>query len=345
MAMGMCEVGDDAGVELLVEWFDQYFKTHPDSLAGCHIGLDASRQWVADHPEEMTGYDRPVDFTIARVPEPSWASEVWRADSSAFVEQIVRRLHERFSGRIVLYQVGSGACHENVPVLNPMSGYYRGGWYCSDFSQPMVRYFRSWLLRHYSGDVNAFRKAWSDPQVQFEDARVPDRLKRLQTEWFSFRSPLQSQTADYYHASSDAIDDCIILWAKAVKRASNGEALTASPVGSILDAGVNSNFIHQLLKNSLKRSLECSELDMLTVVAAQQSMPQITLFPGALCTPTALDEETMIVVQGLADTLDHCFEKSALPSELGGVTWAKPAAVIKIAGVQKSSLKSAAPVS
>jgi hypothetical protein len=263
MALGICEVGDQAGIELLVDWFDQYFRLHPDSLAGCHIGLDASRRWVADHPEEMTGYDRSVDFTLARVAEPSWASEVWRADSSTFVEQIVRTLHERFCGRIILYQVGSGACHENVPVLNPMTGYYRGGWYCSDFSQPMVRYFRRWLRSRYGGDVSALRKAWSDQQVQFESACVPNRLERLQTEWFSFRSPLKSQTADYYHAASDAVDDCILLWAKAVKRASNGEALTASPAGSILDAGVNSNFIHQLLKNSLKRALQSTELDML----------------------------------------------------------------------------------
>lgn len=80
---------------------------------------------------------------------------------------------------------------------------------------------------------------------------------------------------------------------------------------------------------------------MYTVVAAQQSMLQITSFPEGLCTPTALDEETMIVVQGLADTLDLCFERGVLPSELGKAAWAKHGAVIKTADVQATSLNSA----
>jgi len=69
---------------------------------------------------------------------------------------------------------------------------------------------------------------------------------------------------------------------------------------------------------------------MLTVVGAQQSMPRIVSFPALICTPMALDEETMIVVQGLADTLDDCFERGMLPSELDNVTWAGPGAVVII---------------
>jgi hypothetical protein len=268
MALGICEVGDERGLEQLSEWFEEYFATHPDALAGCHLGLDASADWVARHPAEMTAYDRPVNFSTARVAEPSWASEVWRKDSADFVEKCVRLLHQRFSGRIIVYQIGAGACHENVPVLNPMSGYYRGGWYCGDFSEPMLRYFRRWLKERYTGDDHALRRAWSDANVSLKTAQIPARAERLTTEWFSFRSPLRSQTADYYEATSDAIEDCVIAWAKAVKRASSNEALAASPMGAILDVGINSNLVHQLLKNSLRRSLQCPELDIVQAPAS-----------------------------------------------------------------------------
>lgn len=65
----------------------------------------------------------------------------------------------------------------------------------------------------------------------------------------------------------------------------------------------------------------------LCVEAAQRSMPKITSFPENLCKLTTIDEQTMIVVQGLSEALLDCFETGALPSERQ-YEWAKRGEVV-----------------
>ncbi len=263
MAFSSFQVGPDSDFLSIERWYDKTFSQHPEALGACHVGLEPSMEWALSHPKEMTVYDRPVDWAKVRQRDASWASEVWRVDSARLVQELARHLHSAFSGRVILYQVGSGSCHENFPLVNPYFGSYVGGWFCGDFSEPMLRHLRRKLREYYRGDVDRLRKAWGDPKVTFESAMPPARAERMRSEWFSFRSPCRSQTADYYRAWSQAVEDCVLIWARAAKRGTDNAALTASPIGSILDCGLNANLVHHLMKNTFARALSSADLDML----------------------------------------------------------------------------------
>jgi len=257
------EVGSDRHISSIQAWMERAFSQHPQALGACHLGLQPSMKWTEAHVGEMTLYDRPVDWSKAKLREASWASRTWRRDAARFLKRLVAHLHTAFSGRIILYQVGAGSCAENVPVLNPYTGHYIGPWFCGDFSEPMLAYFRRKLRHYYRNDLARLRRAWGDPNVTFESAQPPDRAERMRTEWFAFRCPLRSRTADYYRAWSEAVEDCVLAWCKAIKDATGGQCLTASPIGSILDCGLNANLIHHLMKNTFHRALASPYLDML----------------------------------------------------------------------------------
>ncbi|NQT19269.1 MAG: hypothetical protein HQ592_06160 [Planctomycetes bacterium] len=253
--------------------FTELFDKHPRALGGYIVNLLPSRDWVRAHPDEMPLFDRPFDWlnepgdredpwnkASAAEADASWASSVWRRDSARFVEALARHIHKVFQGRVIYYQVGAGKCGENAVNFDP---YYSGRWFCGDFSAPMISYFLAKLKTWYRNDLTRMRKAWGDRNVTFDNAMPPDRNERLQTQWFALRSPLCSRTADYHRAVSEAVEDCAMLWAKAVKRGTNNESLAASPLGSILDAGINAFMVHHNNNGAFRRALKCPQLDML----------------------------------------------------------------------------------
>ena len=257
-------VGERLDLESLGRRFETLGKEFPDALFGCIFSLAPSLTWVKRHPEQMTGYDLPVDWLAprpsGRLPEPSWASAQWQKDSAEALGTIAAFLHREFAGRVILYQFGAGHCGENFPCMDPVT---HGQWYCGDFSEPMVQWFRRWLRDRYGGDRARLRGAWSDADVDFETAQIPDRLARLRSDWFSFRSPRRARVSDYHRAWSASVEQCILGWAQAVKQATNGESLTASPLGSVLDCGLNADTIQHQMKNTFRRCLESPHLDML----------------------------------------------------------------------------------
>ena len=255
------EVESTQNFSVIEDWIAQTFSQHPNALGALHIGIRPSLKWVEDHPNEMTLYDQPVDWSKTRAREASWASKIWQRDSAQFIEDIVRQLHKTFSGRVILYQVGAGHCAENYTETNPITG-YKGSWFCGDFSKPMLTYFHSKLSDYYQNDLKKLRTAWGKAKITFETAMPPERIERMRTEWFSFRSPNRCQTADFYRVLGEAIEDCVLIWTKTIKQATNGESITATPMGSYLDAGINSCFIHQMIKHTFARAASSPDIDM-----------------------------------------------------------------------------------
>jgi len=228
----------------------QLFAENPQALGGIVLGLRPNREWVGAYPDEMPVAAWPIDWLTDDRPDASWASEVWRRDSVAAVESIAGRLHEAFRGRVILYQIGAGRCGENGPQIH------------IDFSKPMLRHLRAWLRKRYNNDVEQLRRYWSDPDVTFETTAPPDHEERLGAEWFSLRSPFRRRTADYYAACAERVERNALLWAEAVKRATNNEALTATPAASVLDTGLHMDAHGHLNKNTVAGYLASPHLDM-----------------------------------------------------------------------------------
>jgi len=228
----------------------ELFEQNPQAFGGLVLGMRPDRDWVRAHLEEMPVAAWPIDWLTDSRPDASWASEVWRCDSVAVVEHIAGRLHQVFGGRVIFYQIGAGRCGENGPQIH------------IDFSLPMLRHLRAWLRKRYHDNVDELRRYWSDPKVTFETAAPPDHVERLSSEWFSFRSPFRRRTADYYNACAMCVEKNVLLWSEAVKRATNNEALTASPAAPVLDAGPHMDLHGHLNKNTVRGYLESPHLDM-----------------------------------------------------------------------------------
>ena len=228
----------------------QLFEENPQAFGGVVLGLRPNNEWIRNHLDQMPVAAWPIDWLTDNRPDASWASEVWRRDSVAAVELIAGRLHAAFNGRVIFYQIGAGRCGENGPQVH------------IDSSPPMLGHLRAWLRERYGNDVAALRRYWSDPKVTFESAMPPDDAERLASEWFAFRSPFRRRTADYFNACSICVETNVALWCGAVKRATNGESLTASPGASVLDTGLHTNLHGHLPKNTVAGYLATPELDM-----------------------------------------------------------------------------------
>lgn len=229
---------------------EELFEICPEAFGGIVIGMRPTREWIKGNLNEMPVASWPIDWMTDNRPDASWASDVWRRDSVAAVEHIASRLHERFQGRVILYQFGAGRCGENGPQIQV------------DFSEPLLLHLRAWLRDKYNDDVDALRRAWSDPDVTFDNAMPPLESERMATEWYAFRSPLHRQTADYFAAYSACVEKNVLLWCEAVKRATKGESLAASPAAAVMDAGLHTDLHGHLPKNTVAGYLESPHLDM-----------------------------------------------------------------------------------
>lgn len=242
--------GGQFDTEKLVEVMADLFTRNPQAFGGVVLGLRPTRDWIEANPDEMPVASWPIDWLTDSRPDASWASDAWRRDSATAVENMARRLHAEFAGRVILYQIGAGRCGENGPQIH------------IDSSAPMLRHLRAWLRRRYHDDVDELRRCWSDPHVTFETTAPPDHLERLRTEWFALRSPLHRRTADYFNACAEAVEHNALLWGAAVKRATNGESLYATPAASVLDVGLHYDAHGHLPKNTVRGYLESPHLDL-----------------------------------------------------------------------------------
>jgi len=76
--------------------------------------------------------------------------------------------------------------------------------------------------------------------------------------------------------------------------------------------------------------LEAASGQVLAVNGAQDSMPEVQKFPGDMVVSKGEPGKREIAVAGLAEVLEECYRKNALPSELG-VSWSRKGRVIALA--------------
>ena len=125
-----------------------------------------------------------------------------------------------------------------------------------DFSEPMVRAFRSWLRQRY-GSVTRLRAAWHEGSVDFDSARIPTLSERQTSTLGLFRDPLTRQPViDYYQCLSDVTVDTIRHFAGIARQAAPG-ALIGVFYGYVL----NSTGSYRAGHCSMARLLESPDID------------------------------------------------------------------------------------
>lgn len=187
--------------------------------------------WGAAHPDELVGYANavvnPHETQVMRnVAVPSFASRAWLRDVADYQRRLVAHLESTpLARRIFAYRTDFGVNHE----------WHYYGMACDampDDGKAMTAAFRRWLRGRYADDVDALRRAWRDPSVTFETARVPPKEVRLATQAAPFRDPAKDRPAvDYARCHAAVVRDCVLNSDRAVKDACRGRALVGNYCG------------------------------------------------------------------------------------------------------------------
>lgn len=160
---------------------DAVLAREPDALLVLRTCLMAPDWWMDANPDDVMRFDR--DLTRYEglsyhfgggFRDASYGSDRWLELLKRGYEQVCARLHERYGGRVILYQFGMGTCGENHPIGACAPD---GRWFCADFSPAMTACFRRWLRAKYGTDA-ALRAGWSMPGVTLDTAAVPPREDR-----------------------------------------------------------------------------------------------------------------------------------------------------------------------
>lgn len=262
-------VNPDGHVDIsnMVKKIDELLAKRPKALIIVRASAPVPGWWLEQNPDEELKYD--IDTT--RYPgyetcrDVSITSNKWLKDVCSWYEEYCRKLHAKYKGQIIGYQFAGGSEAEWNPFGAPTRD---GRWFCGNFSPAMVGYFRSWLKKKYKTD-SALREAWGNKKVTLATASVPDRLERLKSDWFTFRSPRQAQpVADYYQAYAERAEECVIEICKAIKRSTNGECIAGSHLGAIMDQGLHAYLYHQASVCCFRKALNHPAVDTFTSPAS-----------------------------------------------------------------------------
>jgi hypothetical protein len=218
--------------------FQRVIKADPAALFHLRVYLEPGHGdwWETAHPGECE------ILSDGRRNGMSFASRVWREEAKAFLRAYVA--HFRKIGlfdRVIAYQVGAGHTGEWVKGESSMHAP------CGDYSEPMRRYFRDWLRKHYNGDSTGLRVAWRhDPAVTFETAEVPPAGRQLESRLYTFRDPAAEQDViDYFTALADLCADAVMDLCRTVKEATGGNRLAGAFYGYLLDLAWNGGFFKE----------------------------------------------------------------------------------------------------
>lgn len=267
-----------ADIRMVSDVVDRFLAWRPDSLFILRTYNRAPIWWLDEHPDEEMRFDKEVRHLpgYEDYREVSVASQKWSEAVCRFYEDFCAKLHKKYEGRIIEYQFAAGSQGENGPIGSPTND---SRWFCNDFSPAMQAYFREWLKNKYQ-TTSALRHAWGDENVDFETAAIPDRIERMRSEWFTFRSPLRAQTADFYSAYSDRVEENVISICSAIKRATNRESLTGSHLGAIMDQGLHAYVLHMAMTAGFLKAANHPDVDTFTTPSSY-----VNRGPGGDCTP------------------------------------------------------------
>ena len=190
------------------------------------------RGFGLDHPDEVMRFDdgSTQHFTkwyaeshwpAAERGYPSFASEVWRQETAQALREYVTHVRQSdYAKSVVGYFVCGGGTEE---------WYYWGDYdhkHCVDSSPPMLRAFRDHLRRKYDGDVVKLRAAWHDRHADFATALPPDhKLRWGGTPGVFWPDGARNHLRDYYEVHNKAMEDSVLIFARAVKQSCDRQQL------------------------------------------------------------------------------------------------------------------------
>ena len=205
---------------------------NPKAYFKLFFSLQMPASWSAAHPDEVVRLDNGKRF-LANSPahslQPSLASTLWRRQMGKVLTQSIQALQETpFADRIPSLRL----CYGNCGEWNHW-GYGEGAYV--DFSQPMQKAFREYLLEKYK-TTEALEAAWQIPGLAEQiQSPVPNRATR-QSGGFLLRAngARGLPAVDYYDFFQKLTAETIGYFAHVAKEASGGRLAVGSYYGYYL---------------------------------------------------------------------------------------------------------------
>lgn len=213
--------------------FERLLTVDPEALFHLRINLEMNGQWWHRlHPLEL----EITSEGIQKV--QSFASTAWREEAKDFLNAYAEHMEASgLADHVLAYQVGAGHTGEWCKRVSSMASP------CGDYSEPMRKHFRNWLMKKYDNDVSMFRDAWNNSDVDFDLAEVPQPAEQLHAENYLFRNPrTEMNVIDYFTCLSELCSDLVIEYCRTVKEATNGKSLAGAFYGYVMEMVWNSAF-------------------------------------------------------------------------------------------------------
>lgn len=168
----------------------------------------------ADQPstpeKDLPGIQRYLIQDLDTVYRHSFASEKWLGDSSDMLVRFLKELSKEPEASA-------------LAGIQPATGVYGEHHYWAfmnhepDTGACMTKAFRRYLQNKYNTD-EALKKAWSNPDIEFKIAQVPDLKARLTTSDGIFRNPLKEKNIiDYYDCQHRIVAESVVHFCKLIK--------------------------------------------------------------------------------------------------------------------------------
>lgn len=182
-------------------------------------------------PDELCTLDN-----LKKLPCPSHASEVWQKISGKMLENLMKHVHDSpYADRIIGYFVLAGEEGQWFHHWGDSNPETDGS--LSDYSPAMLNYFRNFLRSRYHTDA-ALQKAWHNPDVTFENAKIPSRGQRIRPHHNGmFRTAADQAAIDYGESLSDCVNRALGFYAGIIKKATANRALVFAYYGHLMDVG------------------------------------------------------------------------------------------------------------
>ncbi|MCQ2397551.1 MAG: alpha-L-rhamnosidase N-terminal domain-containing protein, partial [Lentisphaeria bacterium] len=211
---------------------ESFLQGDPEAKMVVKIELrDGTPRWFLQlHPEEGAELD-----SGRKNGHVSLASMRWRALVDDFLRGLIKHVAESpYADHIIGYMVCEGEEGQWMHYWGGDNPQDAG--VMTDYSKPMQDYFRNWLAREYGTD-EALQKAWNDSNVTLATAQIPTREERIAAKMSLRLLPRDRRAADFGWALADVVSEGIDHYAKVIKEASGGKALTGALYGHLMDLG------------------------------------------------------------------------------------------------------------
>ncbi|WP_165248647.1 beta-galactosidase [Paludisphaera soli] len=203
---------------------EQVLRVSPKALLLPRVGLYPPAWWTAKHPGEAMRWDDGKSGNA--VP----ASPRFREDAAARLRELVEHVEAKYGEHVVGY---------HPTGQNTGEWFYQETWgkALNGYAPADLAAWRAWLRDRYPSD-DELRRAWNDPQASLDTAAVPSPRSRREAPYGIFRDPkFERPVLDWSTFQQEAMADCVLALAKAVREGSAGKKLSVVFYGYVFEFG------------------------------------------------------------------------------------------------------------